>query len=234
MNKFLIITALSFVSFAIGAQEFEGNYKDKTDSLFFSNEKVIFNVGGFSGLYVNKKGEGSYEQIGNYLLIHTTNYSGKKTTVKPIDGSKKDSVVVKVTENQNFPVSGVYGELLNAGGKLLVAGVSNENGKILYKKNPKAKKIKIGLLGYDEIIFDYAPNKDFVVTLAKDDIIENQTVVFKVEHQDEETISIILLSDNFVSGKDKLKSLEKLDKKAQKGNVLDKRLKKEYISVYRR
>ena len=50
--------------------------------------------------------------------------------------------------------------------------------------------------------------------------------------EDAETLSITLLSDDFDPGKDKMKSLQRLDKKIQKSNVLAKRLKKEYIPTY--
>lgn len=234
MRKHFATLILLFASFSLASQNLEGNYKDRNDSLSFSDGKVIFNIGGFSGLYVNKKGEGAYEQVGDYLLIHTSGYSGEKTNMQSMEGSMNDSLVIKVMDSQNFSVQGVYAEWLNASGKPLGGSVSDDSGKIQYKKNPKIRKIKVGLLGYDEIVFNYDPNKDFLIHLAKDDVIESQTVVFKIKHENEETISVTLLSDNFDPGKDKMKSLEKLDRKVQKNNVLGKRLKKEYVSVYRR
>ena len=36
-------------------------------------------------------------------------------------------------------------------------------------------------MGYDNISFTYDPTNDFLVKLVKNDVIENQTVVFKLK-----------------------------------------------------
>ena len=50
MKKYFAILIFLSVSFVLCSQDFDGNYKDKTDSLTFSNGKVIFNVSGFGAL----------------------------------------------------------------------------------------------------------------------------------------------------------------------------------------
>lgn len=234
MKKYFAIVIFLSISFSLLSQEFEGNYKDKTDSLSFSNGKVIFNVSGFGALFTRMVGEGEYEYFDDYLLVNTSDYSGEKSVFEPIDGSKKDTIVVKVVDLNNYSIQGVLTEFLSESDKTIKGGVTNDQGKSQHTYDQKIKKIKASNLGYDDIVFDVVQGKDFLVKLAKNNVIENQTVAFKVKNDDEETISIILLSDNFEPGKDKMKSLEKLDKKVQKSNVLPKRLKKEYISVYKR
>lgn len=236
MKKYFTVLTFLFISFSILSQDFEGNYKDKADSLTFSNGEVVFNVGGFSGLSVNKKGEGTYEKIDDFLLIHTAEYSGDKTSMQELNHSKKDTLVIAVRDYNNSPVQGAYAEWLNNSGKSLGGEVSNERGMIFYKKRAKEKmkKIRIGSFGYDDIVFNYNPEKDYLIRLAGDNIIENQTVVFKIKEEDEETISIVLLSDDFDPGKDRTKSLNRLDKRAKRSNILPKRLKKEYVPIYRK
>lgn len=234
MKKYFTILSFLFITFALAAQDFEGNYKDKTDSLFFSNGKVIFNVSGFGALSTRIVGEGEYEYFDDYLLINTSDYSGKKSVFETVDGSKKDTIVVKVVSIDNYPIQGVLTEFLSESDKVIRGSVTNDQGKCIQPNDQKIKKVKVANMGYNDIIFDAVQGKDFLVKLAKNNVIENQTVVFKIKNEDEDAISIILLSDNFNPGRDRMKSIEKLDKKVQKSNVLGKRLVKEYISVYRR
>lgn len=234
MKKYFAILIFLSVSFALMSQGFEGNYKDKTDSLTFSNEKAIFSLSGFGALFTRMVGEGEYEYFDNYLLVNTSNYSGQKSVFEPIDGSKKDSIVVKVVGLENYPIQGALTEFLSESDKVIRGVVTNDQGKSEQLNDPKIKKVKVSNLGYNDIVFNVVRGKDFLVKLAKNNVIENQTVAFKAQKEDEETLSIILLSDDFNPGKNKIKSLEKLDKKAQKGNVLAKRLKKEYVPIYGR
>jgi hypothetical protein len=234
MKKYFAILIFLSVSFILCSQDFDGNYKDKTDSLTFSNGKVIFNVSGFGALFTRMVGEGGYEYFDDYLLVNTSEYSGEKSTFEPINGSKKDTIVVKVVSLDNYPIQGALTEFLSASNKVIKGNITNDKGKSQHIKDQKIRKIKVTNLGYDDIIFDVVQGKDFLVRLAENNVIENQTVAFKVKNEDEETISIILLTDDFDPGKDKMKSLEKHDKKVQKSNVLAKRLKKEYIPFYGR
>ena len=234
MKKHFAILIFLFVSFSVVSQGLEGNYKNGNDSVSFSGKKTTFSMSGFGALHTRMVGEGEYEYLNEYLLVNTSEYSGKKTICEPVIGSKKDTIVVKVVDVDNYPLPGVLTEFLSASDKVIKAYITDDKGKSIHPNNQKINKIKVSNLGYDDIVFDAVPGKDFLVKLAKDNVIENQTVVFKVKNEDEETISVILLSDNFDPGKDKMKSLQKLDKKVEKSNVLAKRLKKEYISVYRR
>lgn len=234
MKKHFAILLFLSISLTLLSQDFDGNYKDKTDSLSFSNGKVAFNISGFGALFTRMVGEGEYEYFDDYLLVNTSDYSGEKSVFEPIDGSKKDTIVVKVVDLNNYPIQGALTEFLSESDKVIRGNVTNDQGKSQQFKDQKIRKIKATNLGYDDIIFDVTEGKDFLVKLAKNNVIENQTVAFKVKNEDEETLSIILLSDDFDPGKDKMKSLEKLDKKIQKSNILSKRLRKEYIPTYRR
>jgi len=234
MKRYFAVLFFLSGSFILLSQDFEGNYKDRTDSLFFSSGKVIFNISGFGALFTQMVGEGEYEYFNDYLLVNTSDYSGEKSVSEPINGSKKDSVVVKVVDPDNYSVQGALTEFLSESNKVIRGIITDDQGKSQHPNDQKIKKVKVTNLGYDDIVFDVVQGKDFLVKLAKNNVIENQTVAFKVKSEDEETLSILLLSDNFDPGKDKMKSLEKLDKKAQKKNVLTKRLKKEYISTYKR
>ncbi len=232
MKKYFTVLIFLSASLSLLSQDFDGNYKDKTDSLSFSGEKVLFSLSGFGALFTRMVGEGKYEYVDNYLLVHTSGYPGEKSVFESINGTKKDSIVVKVVGPDNYPVQGALTEFLSESNKIIRGNITDDLGKSQHPKDQKIKRIKVTNLGYDDVAFEVEQGKDFLVKLARNNVIENQTVAFKVKREDEETLSIILLSDNFDPGKDKIKSLEKLDKKTQKNNVLAKRLKKEYIPAY--
>lgn len=83
-------------------------------------------------------------------------------------------------------------------------------------------------MGYNSIEFDFNAGNDYLVRLADNDVIEEKTAVFRFNEIDDETLSIILLTDNFNSDKKREAELNKLEKRARKKNLLDKRFKKEF------
>ena len=82
-------------------------------------------------------------------------------------------------------------------------------------------------MGYSNLVFDYNPTQDYLIRMSKGDVIEKKTVVFKIKEINEETLSVLLVSSDFdVEQHKRVKELTKLDKKMQKRNLLDTRLKK--------
>jgi len=87
---------------------------------------------------------------------------------------------------------------------------------------------------YDDITIDCTPGKDYLVTLAENEIIENSTVAFSVRSVDDETIFLLLLTDDFKGGRNRLADLQKLEKKVRERNPLEKQLKKVYVPYERK
>ena len=96
------------------------------------------------------------------------------------------------------------------------------------------EKIAVSAMGYDDITVDYTSGKDYLITLAENEIIEHSTVVFSIRTVDDETISLLLLTDDFKEGKNRLADLQKLEKKTRRRNLLEKRLKKVYVPYVRK
>lgn len=232
MNKYLLIFASLLFSISLVGQNLVGNYKHNSDSLKFTTDKVVFSIGGFSALSSRVVGEGNCEWVDDFLIVNTSEYSGQKSVFIPLDGSRKDSTVFKVTNFYNSPIQGAMIEFLSEKDKKINGIISDENGKAIVLKEPKMKRVVVSNLGYDDVDFEFTPGKDFLVKLAENNVIENQTVVFLIEVKSEEVISVTLLSDNFDAGKNRAKSLEKLKKRAQKSNILSRNLTKEYSPVY--
>lgn len=233
MKKIFVFICIFLAAGKLSAQ-LDGTYKEGSDSLSFSNGNAVFNISGFSGLSTVQLGEGKYEVADNFLLIETGDYSGEKTTFQPLDKSRKDTTVIKVVSGQNYAVQGMLVEPLNASGKTMKGYISDDAGKVSFASDPKIGKIKVSQMGFDDIVFDYDISKDFLIKVAQNDVIEHQTVVFKFNRIDDETLSVILLSDDFHPGKDRGKELEKLEKRSRKSNKLDKRMKKVYVPYERK
>jgi len=119
-------------------------------------------------------------------------------------------------------------------GKLISGKVTGNDGKVFFTPCNKISSISATSLGYNSISLDYTPGKDYRIKLAENDIIENRTVAFKINFIDEETLSLLMLTDDFKTGKNRDKELQKLENRARKTNKLDKRLKKVYIPYNRR
>ncbi|RNC66847.1 hypothetical protein [Proteiniphilum sp. X52] len=234
MKKFLLLTGILLSGISLFAQQLDGTYKNGADSLAFSNEKVIFRISGFGGLSSAHAGEGTYELAGDYLFIHTSDYSGNKTTYELLDGSGKDTCVVHTVSPQNYAVQGILVESRTKSGKLVSGKVTGNDGKVFFTPCHKISSLSATSLGYHSISLDYTPGKDYRIRLAENDIIENRTVAFKINFIDEETLSLLMLTDDFDTGRNREKELQKLENRARKTNKLDKRLKKVYIPYNRR
>jgi hypothetical protein len=120
MKKYFILLALISLSSSLLSQQLEGNYKEKSDSLSFSRGKVSFSLSGFGALVTRIIGEGSYELVGDYLLIDTHEYPGEKSAVQILDGVSRDSVTVKVLGPNNYPLQGALLEYMSESGNLII------------------------------------------------------------------------------------------------------------------
>lgn len=234
MQKILLLAGILLTGIPLYAQQLGGTYKNDTDSIAFLNDKATFRISGFGGLSSAHAGQGTYELEGNYLFIHTSDYTGKKTTIETLDSSGKDTCFVHAVSPQNYAIQGILVESRTKSGKLVSGKVTGNDGKIFFTPVEKISTIEVKSLGYHPASFSFTPGKDYRIKLAENDIIENKTAVFLLRTIDDETISLLMLTDNFNMQKEKAKELQKLEKKVQKSNKLDKRLKKVYVPYARK
>ncbi|MDR0422847.1 MAG: hypothetical protein LBH72_07550 [Proteiniphilum sp.] len=235
MKKIPLLACCLFLSgAALLAQQLDGTYKNGTDSIAFSNQKVIFRISGFGGLSSAQAGEGTYELAGDYLFIHASDYTGHKTSFELLDASQKDTCTVRAINPQHYAIQGILVESRSKSGKLLDSKVTGSDGKVFFTPGSKINTLSASSLGYDPVLISHTPGKDYRIKFAENDIIENRTVVLKIGFIDEETVSLLMLADDYDNGKDRERELQKLEKKAQRINKLDKRYKKVYIPRHRR
>lgn len=232
MNRIVFLGCFLLFSLSQFAQSLEGTYFEGNDVLKFENNRVFFDIDEM-GSITNSIGEGTYTLVDDYMLVETDKFSGEKTVVQPLPASKKDTIVIKITNHTNYPLQGVLVESLNEKGKTLLSGTSGNDGRILFLPDAKMKKFRVFNMGFMGITFDYSSSSDFLVKMADRDVVENKTAVFKIDKVEDEVISVLLLTTDFNPGKNQQKALDKLNAKAVKRNYLPKRLKKEYVPYVR-
>ena len=216
------------------AQLSEATYREGNDSLCLKDQHAMFHLSGFAGLSVAQVGEGKYEQLGDILVVHTGEYSGEKSSSRTLPSSRKDSCMVEVVGSNNYPLYPILVESYSKSGKLLEGKVTSQEGKLFLSETEKIGSIVVSALGYHTHRMQYEPELDYRVQLAENEIIENREVVFRCNIIDEETISLLMLSDDFKAGKNRDRELQKLLKKARRNNKIDKRMKKVYVPYERK
>lgn len=215
--KMKILLALITILFSttVFAQDMNGTYWEGTDSIAFTNNRVVFCVKSNDGLGVVFVGEGVYEALDDYILIHTDEYKGVKTRVEMKPSEKKDTIQLQLFDENGYSIKGARAEFLNKKNKPLGLSVTNENGIALYKADPKITEIRVVDLLYDKATFDYKTDTDYIVHLVKSRILEDKTVVFKLIDKSDEKLTMKLLSTDFNKKNPSVSHLDRLNKKTK-------------------
>lgn len=223
-----LLLSMLFTGTTLTAQSLSGTYTNGTDSLIFKGDQVTFRVSGFGGLSSTQTGTGTYEREENFLLVHTTKYPGAKASFQEINGSRADTCVVKVTGLNSFPIQGILVEPDKVSRKELGGQVTGNDGMIYLTNIEKLKTITVSGMGYNTLTIDYRPGYDYLVKLTDYEVIEDETVVFEFKEVDDETLSVTLLTAEFNNSKKRVGELKKLERRARKNNLIDKRFKKKH------
>ena len=210
---FTLLTVL--FSIAISAQSFQGTYSEGTDVMTFADNRVDFNVKGNDGLGIIYCGEGTYEIIEDYIVISAAQYKGKKTKVEMNPSGKKDTLQLKFLDSDGYTLKGIRTEFMNKSGKTVDLRISDEDGIVLYKTNPKVTAIKVADLLFDKTTFDFAANTDYTVHLVKNRVLEDKTIIFKLIDSTDDKLSVKLLSTDFNKSTPTASHLKKLESKTK-------------------
>lgn len=232
MNKLVSILITIFISISTFGQDLNGVYKNQKDSLSFSYNKVIFSLSDFSALSSQVVGEGTFQIINNYLIIDTGEYSGDKTRFKTQNSEKQEESIINIVGTSGYVFPGVLVEFLSSSNKIIDRAITDENGKATQPINEKIKTIRVSNMGYNAIEIESKTGIDYSIVLAKNNVIQNQTLVLEIKEYNNDYIIVRLLSEDFKPGKSPEKALGKLLKIADKRNILSKRLTKEYVSQF--
>jgi hypothetical protein len=237
MKIILLFTFVLASILPIFAQQLDGTFQRNTDSIAFSGNNISFSLSGFAGLSTVLVGEGTYEIIDNFLIVHTSDFSGEKSVVEPLPRTLSDTTVIRVVDNQNFSIQGAFVEARGRSGRRADSRIdrqlTNSFGTVYLTRDPNISRIYISRMGFDNIAFDYNPENDYRIILAQNEVIENTTVVFRFNHIDDETISILLLTTDFDEGRNRDRALEQLERRARRNNRVESRLRKVHVPFER-
>lgn len=213
--KILLTLATILLALTLNAQEISGTYFEGPDSISINNNHVKFSMRGNDGLGVVFTGEGTFEVLDDFIIINTTNYSGKKTKIETNTAEKKDTIQLQLFNENGFSIQGVRAEFLNRKNKTIDLKISDDHGIVLYKSNPKITAIKVSDLLYDKTTFDYEANTDYTVHLVKNRVLEDKIVIFKLEDRTDTVLTVRLLSTDFNRSNPSTSHLRKLEKKTE-------------------
>ncbi len=213
----IIITVICFLALMnnLSAQKIEGKYSEDSDYMKFQDDSVDFKIKSNGGLVIDLKGTGTYNVTDGFLLIKTNNFNGLHSHFE----KTKDAnglLTFTILDLANKPINGVNVTLTDNKNNFLYGTVTNDMGQATIANNDNAAKINFSLVGYDTYSIEYSGDYNFKVNLMDYQIIENSTIVFKINSLKPDTLNLVLISTNFLGNAAKGNDLVKLEKKSQK------------------
>jgi hypothetical protein len=199
------------------AQQFNGKYYDNEDYLLFEGDSVKIDIQSDGGLTCQIRGIGKYEIIDEFLLINTGEYNLSKSIFTTSEKDEKFTKVLVRDENGDF-IPFVNISYLDKQDKIFGGGVTDFDGICVIENHERIVKIRVSFVGYNSLIIDFKSNFDYQVILANGLILENQVLVFKINAMEMNRINLTLLSINFNPNRNIVKSLKRLDRKANKSD----------------
>lgn len=199
------------------AQQFNGKYYDNEDYLLFEGDSVKIDIQSDGGLTCQIRGIGKYEIIDEFLLINTGEYNLSKSIFTTSEKDEKFTKVLVRDENGDF-IPFVNISYLDKQDKIFGGGVTDFDGICIIENHERIVKIRVSFVGYNSLIIDFKCNFDYQVILANGLILENQVLVFKINAMEMNRINLTLLSINFNPNRNIVKSLKRLNRKANKSD----------------
>ncbi len=220
----VIIITLTF-SIDVFSQNLNGKFCDESDFIEFKHDSVNFKVCNNGGLVVDLCGNGLYKITDGFLLIETLDFKGADSHIEKIK-SKDKLIDFTVLDMENNAIFGVNISLTDSKGKFLSGISTDKKGYAFIERNKSADKINISLVGYGNCTIEYSDFFDYKVKLVNYVIVENRTVVFKINSMNSSFLDLTLLTTDF-NGSTGRSELVKLDKKSSKYKLRERRLIKE-------
>lgn len=215
--KTTIVTAictLVFANMAFG-QIVEGKYHKNSDFMNFNSDSVNFEIESNGGLIVDLHSSGTYDVFEEYLIVKAGQCQGVNSTYSVIE-STKDIVQITVVDIDEKAITGVNVFFYDNSGNLVYVTTTDENGIAIIENKLTEGKITLSLVGYDTFKFNFSNDYNYRVKLMNFEIIENKTVIFKINTLTEDSISLTLLTTDFKCKRNQNRALKELERKSQK------------------
>jgi len=199
------------------AQQFNGKYYDNEDYLLFEGDSVKIDIQSDGGLTCQIRGIGKYEIIDEFLLINTGEYNLSKSIFTTSEKDEKFTKVLVRDENGDF-IPFVNIAYLDKQDKIFGGGITDFGGVCIIENPEKIVKIRVSFLCSNSVMIDFKPNLDYHVIHAEGWILEHQVLVFRINAMENNRINLTLLTFNYNPDRNIVKSLKRLDRKANKSD----------------
>jgi len=192
-----------------------GKYFDNSDYLEFEHENIRFEIESNGDLIISLCASGIFEIYDNYLLINAQEFNGKKSIIEtaPINS---DYSLFTISDQYGNHIPGVPILFIDSANKILKGLVTDIDGNVSIEGNALIDKVRVAYIGYDDLLFDFSNQLNYNIKLIDYDVLENQTIVFKINSYNSDSLNLTLLTTLFKYKNDKLKALKKLDKAARR------------------
>lgn len=216
----MIVFLLAILSLSSGwsqGQTIEGTFHDNGDIIAFRNGMAQFEVFSEGGLVIQLRGNGKYEIVDNFLLIHTgvdknLRQSYYDTTLAA--GSPKMTFV----DEEGNPLLSVNITYLDLSGEIIGHSYPDAR-KMAHILQHRTATVQISFIGYDDVSIKLRNGYDYKVTLAEGQTLEDKTVVFKIISSDLESLNLKLFSEDFTVRQNVRKDLARLERKVKPQNL---------------
>lgn len=206
------------------------NYiKTKNDYIEFKIQSVSPNVD------INYCGCGNYiiYKISDekFLSIDCGVYSLNKTRFEST--AKRNNISeIKIMDTKGILVKNpilVISNTTSEGNNILGSMIRpDEQGILKMPADQEDCKIYVGAVGYDFMEIDFNKGSDYNVYLANCQILENRTVVFKINSWDDQICDVTLLSTSLNQKTNRILELLRLKSEAEFNNVQNEIFKRDY------
>ncbi len=215
MKTTLFCTIFLFMVIICKAQEMEGRYYDHLDYMVFENGLADFRIQNDGGLTIDLYGKGKFEIIDDFLLIHTAEYQGEKSSYTKNEKMGQYSTII-VRDEKGVPLPFINIAFLDSTNKVIGRGVADTAGKFSIINSHGISRLKLQFAGYSGLTMDFKPNFDYQVRFVGGLVIENKIVVFKMNNKENGKIKLVLLMINYIDSGCNSKTLKKMYKKVKK------------------
>ena len=231
MTRSITTLSILLVIGTLNAQNFNGKYiRNKNvpqeNYINFNNDHADFVIDSEGCLIFEMRGNGTYEIIENYLVIHTEDSRNSKSSFET-SLSHSSYSIIKVMSNSGENIPGANISLINNQGNV-IGNVYTDfyNGEAKINDNKEISKIKISCVGYSSITIDFDKKLDYQVFLSEGVTLEHKTLVFKITSVSTDSLCLTLLSTDFKSKKNINKAFRRLERKAKKYHPAERIYKK--------
>ena len=192
-----------------------GKYFENSDYLEFEHENIRLEIESNGGLIISLCASGIFEIYDYYLLINAQEFVGNKSMIET-EHTNCDYSLITISDQYGHHIPGVQIVFIDSTGKILKGLITDIDGKVSFEGNSLIDKVRVACIGYDDLLFEFSNKLNYNIKLVDYEVLENQTIVFKINSYNSDSLNLTLLTTLFKYKNDKQKALKMLERAARK------------------